>query len=87
MSRFAGSEYSRFWRLSPITRSKSRPRRSEDGFGNRFDLLDHVVFAIERMLDVVERLGPGRGHHIADEAPEVWVDLRAAATCGGVVVV
>jgi hypothetical protein len=40
--------------------------RAQNGLRDGANLLVHIVFAIQRMLDIVERLGASGGHHILD---------------------
>src|SRR5271165_4195568 len=35
---------------------------------HRFDLFPHVVFAVDRMLNVIQRLGAGGGHKVAHQS-------------------
>jgi hypothetical protein len=42
------------------------PERGQYGLGYRFDLLGHVVLAIERMLDIVKWLRARGGHDVLD---------------------
>ena len=41
----------------------------EHRLGNRLYLLRNVVLAVERMLEVVDRLGTGSGDDVADRSP------------------
>jgi hypothetical protein len=42
------------------------PKRRKDRFSDRFDLLQHIVLAIERMLNVVDRFGAGSRDDVGD---------------------
>ena len=88
--------------LSPGTRSRQieielarvadhalevQAERLQHRLGHRLDLLLDIVLAVERMLEIVERLGSGRGDDVADRAAAQGGTDCAAATCGGVVAV
>src|SRR5579871_4359551 len=43
------------------------PERCQDGLRHRANLLAHIVLAIRRVLNIVERLGAGGGHEVLDD--------------------